>query len=91
MPPNPPTIFRIAPTSTYYSNFVADWIVNGLKAKKVGQVTDTTDYGTGALQARPSRNPSVPSLAQDAPVLLSGLGCAVRRVVPGPDSGAFPK
>jgi branched-chain amino acid transport system substrate-binding protein len=51
LPPNPPTIFRIAPTSTYYSNFVADWIVKGLKAKKVGQVTDTTDYGTGALQA----------------------------------------
>jgi branched-chain amino acid transport system substrate-binding protein len=51
LPPNPPTIFRIAPTSTYYSNFIADWIINGLKAKKVGQVTDTTDYGTGTLAA----------------------------------------
>jgi branched-chain amino acid transport system substrate-binding protein len=51
LPANPPTVFRIAPTSTYYSNFVADWIINGLKAKKVGQVTDTTDYGTGTLAA----------------------------------------
>jgi hypothetical protein len=51
LPPNPPTIFRIAPTSTYYSGFVADWIINGIKAKKVAYVTDTTDYGTGAADA----------------------------------------
>jgi branched-chain amino acid transport system substrate-binding protein len=51
LPANPPTVFRIAPTSTYYSGFVADWIINGLKAKTVAQVTDTTDYGTGAVQA----------------------------------------
>jgi branched-chain amino acid transport system substrate-binding protein len=51
LPPNPPTVFRIAPTSTYYSGFVADWIVNGIKAKKVAYVTDTTDYGTGAADA----------------------------------------
>jgi branched-chain amino acid transport system substrate-binding protein len=51
LPPNPPTIFRIAPASTYYSNFVVDWIVNGVKAKKVAYVTDTTDYGTGAADA----------------------------------------
>jgi branched-chain amino acid transport system substrate-binding protein len=51
LPPNPPTIFRIAPTSTYYSSFIADWIVNGVKAKKVVQVVDTTDYGVGAASA----------------------------------------
>jgi branched-chain amino acid transport system substrate-binding protein len=42
LPANPPTIFRIAPSSTYYSDFVVDWIVNGVKAKKVAYVTDTT-------------------------------------------------
>jgi branched-chain amino acid transport system substrate-binding protein len=51
LPPNPPTVFRIAPTSTYYSGFIADWIVNGVKAKKVIQVVDTTDYGVGAASA----------------------------------------
>ena len=51
LPQNPPTIFRIAPASTYYSGFVVDWIVNGVKAKKVAYVTDTTDYGTGAADA----------------------------------------
>src|SRR5262245_34712142 len=51
LPPNPPTVFRIAPTSTYYSSFSADWIVNGVKAKKVVQVVDTTDYGVGAASA----------------------------------------
>ena len=51
LPPNPPTIFRIAPTSTYYSGFIADWIVNGVKAKKVVHIVDTTDYGVGAASA----------------------------------------
>lgn len=51
LPPNPPTVFRIAPTSTYYSNFIADWIVSGLKAKKVVHIVDTTDYGVGAASA----------------------------------------
>jgi branched-chain amino acid transport system substrate-binding protein len=51
LPANPPSIFRIAPASTYYSRFVVDWIVNGIKAKNVAYVTDTTDYGTGAAQA----------------------------------------
>ena len=51
LPQNPPTIFRIAPASTYYSGFVVDWIVNGVKAKRVAYVTDTTDYGTGAADA----------------------------------------
>ena len=51
LPPNPPTIFRIAPTSTYYSVFIADWVVNGVKAKRVVQVVDTTDYGVGAASA----------------------------------------
>jgi len=51
LPANPPTVFRIAPTSTYYSSFIADWIVNGVRAKKVVQVVDTTDYGVGAASA----------------------------------------
>lgn len=54
LPANPPTIFRIAPTSTYYSGFIADWLVNGLKAKKLVHIVDNSDYGNGekaAMQA----------------------------------------
>jgi branched-chain amino acid transport system substrate-binding protein len=54
LPANPPTIFRIAPTSTYYSSFIADWLINGLKAKKLIQIVDNSDYGIGekaAMQA----------------------------------------
>ena len=54
LPANPPTIFRIAPTSTYYSSFVADWLINGLKAKELVQFVDNSDYGNGektAMQA----------------------------------------
>lgn len=54
LPANPPTIFRIAPTSTYYSGFIADWLINGLKAKKLVHIVDNSDYGTGekaAMQA----------------------------------------
>jgi len=54
LPANPPTIFRIAPTSTYYSSFIADWLINGLKAKNLIQFVDNSDYGLGekaAMQA----------------------------------------
>lgn len=54
LPANPPTIFRIAPTSTYYSGFIADWLINGLKAKKLIHFIDNSDYGNGekaAMQA----------------------------------------
>jgi len=54
LPANPPTIFRIAPTSTYYSNFIGDWLINGLKATKLIHIVDNSDYGNGekaAMQA----------------------------------------
>jgi branched-chain amino acid transport system substrate-binding protein len=51
LPANPPTIFRIAPTSTYYSSFVADWLINGLKAKKLVHIVDNSDYGNGEKSA----------------------------------------
>lgn len=51
LPANPPTIFRIAPTSTYYSGFIADWLINGLKAKKLIQFVDNSDYGNGEKAA----------------------------------------
>jgi ABC-type branched-subunit amino acid transport system substrate-binding protein len=51
LPANPPTIFRIAPTSTYYSSFIADWLINGLKAKYLVQIVDNSDYGNGEKSA----------------------------------------
>jgi len=49
-PPFPPNIFRIAPTSSYASEMVSDWIVNGIKARKVIQLYEAADFGLG--QAR---------------------------------------
>lgn len=51
LPANPPTIFRIAPTSTYYSSFIGDWLINGLKAKKLIHIVDNSDYGNGEKAA----------------------------------------
>jgi len=51
LPANPPTIFRIAPTSTYYSSFIGDWLINGLKAKKLIHIIDNSDYGNGEKAA----------------------------------------
>jgi branched-chain amino acid transport system substrate-binding protein len=51
LPANAPTIFRIAPTSTYYSSFIADWLINGLKAKKLIHIVDNSDYGNGEKEA----------------------------------------
>jgi branched-chain amino acid transport system substrate-binding protein len=50
LPANPPTIFRIAPSATLYGGFFTDWVVNGLHAKKVVQVTEATDYGAGEVK-----------------------------------------
>jgi ABC-type branched-subunit amino acid transport system substrate-binding protein len=50
LPANPPSIFRIAPTSTYASSYISRWIIDGLKADKVVYITDTTDYGIGAME-----------------------------------------
>jgi ABC-type branched-subunit amino acid transport system substrate-binding protein len=50
LPANPPTIFRIAPTSTYASSYISRWIIEGLKADNVVYITDTTDYGIGATE-----------------------------------------
>ena len=51
LPANPPTIFRIAPTSTYYSSFIGDWLINGLKATKLVHIVDNSDYGNGEKAA----------------------------------------
>ena len=51
LPPNPPTIFRIAPTSTYYTNFIFDWLLNGAKVKSLMHIVDNTDYGVGSAKA----------------------------------------
>ena len=48
LPEQPATIFRIAPTVSYWSDFAVDWLVNGISAEKVVQVYESTDYGLGA-------------------------------------------
>ncbi len=47
LPRNPPTIFRIAPTSSYAGRFIADWLINGLDAREVVQVYEATEFGLG--------------------------------------------
>ncbi|MFQ5523388.1 MAG: ABC transporter substrate-binding protein [Acidimicrobiia bacterium] len=66
LPAQPPTVFRIAPTSTYASNFAIDWLVNGIGASKVVQVFEATDFGIG-------QNESLLAL-------LEGTGIAVEAV-----------
>lgn len=51
LPPEPPTIFRIAPTSSMYDQIRVDWMKNGIKAQKVVQIYEATDYGVGANQS----------------------------------------
>lgn len=51
LPPFPPTVFRIAPTSSYASALRADWIVKGLGAEKVVNVYEATDFGLGQNEA----------------------------------------
>lgn len=48
LPAQPPTIFRIAPTSSYFSAFNVDWLINGLDIKKFLHIYEATDYGIGA-------------------------------------------
>lgn len=47
LPPQPPTIFRIAPASSYAQGQIADWLVGGLKVKKVVHVYEATEFGIG--------------------------------------------
>jgi len=51
LPPNPPTIFRIAPTSSYAGAFLSDWLLNGLKVQKVIQIYEATDFGLSQASA----------------------------------------
>ena len=47
----PPTIFRIAPTASYYNGLIVDWLRNGVKIKHLPHFTENTDYGIGVAQA----------------------------------------
>lgn len=51
LPANPPTIFRIAPTSTYAGRLLSDWLINGLHAKKVVELYEATDFGVSQARA----------------------------------------
>lgn len=51
LPAQPPSVFRIAPSSTYASGIIADWVVNGLDADKVVQVFEATDFGLSQNEA----------------------------------------
>ena len=51
LPANPPTIFRIAPTSTFSGGVVADWVTRGLGATKVVIVYEASDFGVGQFEA----------------------------------------
>ena len=48
---HPPTIFRIAPTSTYAGSILTDWLVNGLHVKKVVEIYEATDFGQSQAAA----------------------------------------
>lgn len=50
LPANPPTIFRIAPTSSYAGRFIADWLIRGLEADEVVQVYEATEFGLGQAE-----------------------------------------
>lgn len=66
LPPQPPTIFRIAPTSTYAGSFAASWIVEGLGADKVVEVYEATDFGIG-------QNESLQGLLEGTGVVLEAV------------------
>lgn len=51
LPEQPPTIFRIAPTSSYFSSFAADWMINGVNADKIVLIYEATDFGIGTEEA----------------------------------------
>lgn len=51
LPPQPPTVFRIAPTSSYFSSFAVDWLVNGLNVDKIVLIYEATDFGIGSEEA----------------------------------------
>jgi len=45
LPPNPPTIFRIAPTSSYVGSLLTDWLIEGINVNKVVEIYEATDFG----------------------------------------------
>lgn len=51
LPSFPPTVFRIAPTSSYAGAFLSDWLLNGLKVRKVIQIYEATDFGLSQARA----------------------------------------
>jgi branched-chain amino acid transport system substrate-binding protein len=51
LPARPPSVFRIAPTTSYDMQLHAGWLVDGLKADSVVQIYEATDYGTGQATA----------------------------------------
>lgn len=55
LPPNPPTVFRIAPTSSYAGAFLSDWLLNGLGVRKVVQIYEATDFGLSQASALSSQ------------------------------------
>lgn len=51
LPANPPSVFRVAPTTSFDMELHADWLVQGVKADNVVQVYEATDFGTGQAKA----------------------------------------
>ena len=47
LPPRPPSVFRIAPTSSYANALNVDRLTQGVHATDVVQLYEATDYGTG--------------------------------------------
>lgn len=47
LPPEPESIFRIAPTTSYATQSVIDWLVEGVEPAKVVQVYEATEFGLG--------------------------------------------
>lgn len=50
LPAQPKSVFRIAPSNSYDVKLHTDWLVQGVKAKKVVQVYEATDYGLGQAE-----------------------------------------
>ncbi|HXF73421.1 MAG TPA: ABC transporter substrate-binding protein [Actinomycetota bacterium] len=45
LPADPPSVFRIAPTTSLVSNLFVDWLENGIHAHKFIHVYEASDYG----------------------------------------------
>lgn len=55
LPAEPRSVFRIAPTNGYDVQLHADWLTRGLRARKVVQIYEATDYGIGQANAMRER------------------------------------